>query len=171
MYFHFYYPKLMIVATLIKELYPFFYLLSVFVVARFITKNANLDIKKRELMFSVAKDFENRIENLFEKIKVILGDNSLDVENGRRIQIDLKVISNIFSIISLNLEKFLKTEIYIEACQNYNELRDLIADIELFYRKNPGTVEKDLINLYSKFIGSFIKLKFDLLNEKKWNIF
>ncbi|QOI53217.1 hypothetical protein Lepto1489_22770 (plasmid) [Leptospira interrogans serovar Bataviae] len=156
----------MTVTTLIKELFPLLNLIFVYLIARFITKNANLDIKKRELMFSVAKDFENRIENLFEKIKLILGDVSLDVERGRRIRIDLKVISNLFSIISLNLENFLSKEIFSETCQNYNELRDLIADIEVFYKNDPGKAERDLINTYSKFIGSFVKLKFDLLKEK-----
>ncbi|EKO76834.1 MULTISPECIES: hypothetical protein [Leptospira] len=152
-------------SNFIKEIFPFLNLVFMYAIARFITKNANLDIKKRELMFSVAKDFENRVESLFEKIKAILGDSSLDADKGRRIQIDLKVISNLFYIISSNLKQFLNEETYVEACINYNELRDLIADIEIFYKDNPGSAERDLINKYSKFIGSFVKLKFDLLKE------
>ncbi len=117
-------------------------------------------------MFSVAKDFEGRLESLFLMVKDTFNDKKLDQKKSRQISIELKLISNLFSIISSNLQSSIDEKIYSETQSNFNELRELIGDIELFYKDDPGKLEKDLINKYSKFIGSFIKMKFNLLTKK-----
>jgi hypothetical protein len=148
----------------LKDIYPIINIFFIIYIARYITKHANLEIKKRELIFSVAKDFEFRIESLFKELKVIFEANKIDATKSRQIQIELKLLSNLHSIIMENFKTFVDEQLLNENKINYDYLRDLISEIEAFHREDTQTMQKDIINQYSKFLGSFIKVKFELLN-------
>ncbi|MDI7158414.1 hypothetical protein [Leptospira santarosai] len=148
-----------------KGVYPIFNIIIVFWLARYITKQANWDIKKRELKFSILKDFEIRIESLYNRISNCAHEKGLSEPDAKRILIDLKLISNLYSIIIEGVENKSNKEEIKKNKDLFNEFREWLSDIEIRKNGDETLFTKDLINKYSSFIGSYLKLKLMILNK------
>lgn len=153
--------------NVIKYLLPLANIGFLFYIAKVVNKYTNLEIKKRELMFSATKDFESKLDIFFNKITNIFDKNTLDGIIHRRILIELKVISNQFEILLKNIATEIDTNIVEESRNCFDTLNGTISDIGLFHSENTNSVEKEIINSYSEFLGSYTKLKFSLLIKKK----